>query len=102
MKFKLTKRVKIGGTVFSVKKMQLNEKEARDGFIGYWTQEIRIDQNVNQIDALLHEITHGVGKYLAVNLSEDWVDRISAAHRMLIADNPALFRHLADVLGGGK
>jgi hypothetical protein len=102
MKFRLPKEIKIGGKRYPVKTENLASKDL-DGFISYRESLISIDIKCDQVHALLHEITHGVARYLGINdLGEEWTERIAHAQRMMISDNPALFRRLADHLGGGR
>ena len=100
MKFRWPKKIKVGGKTYRVAVGNLKDRNLA-GFIDEHKSEITIDPTAD-VQVLLHEIVHASEVHLAARIGEEWVDRISQALSMLIADNPALFRRLADHLGGGK
>lgn len=106
MKFKPTKIVKIGGCRYKIlfdKKRYA--REGSSGSIHYYTKEISIDPEGDVVGTLLHEIVHAACEHVqppSGDVGEEWVCRIAETVRMLVADNPVLFRRLADLLGGGR
>ncbi len=101
MKFKLPKRVKIGGTRYVVTREREHESTTGNkATINHRRETIIMDPETNQIHSLLHEIVHGVDWFLCPekNLTENEVERITEAVKMFIADNPRLLHHLANCL----
>ncbi len=102
MKFRTPRTVKILATRLKVSLVDLAGECGRQAEIRFWKKEIRLDKDNPNAESLLHEIVHSVDEQLALNMDEDNVSRMGTALATLIADNPRLFHHLADVLGGGQ
>jgi hypothetical protein len=93
----ITDKVKIGGLVYTVKKVDKCKSDNRntDGMIHYDEGIIELQKDM-QGDYLsyvfIHEIVHGIYDFLCYEQDEKIVDQISRALHMVIKDNPEIFK----------
>jgi hypothetical protein len=96
--FKPPKLVRILGVDHEVVLGDVAGESGRRAEILFWKNRIRLDQDNPSPCSLIHEMIHVLDERLKLGLGEDGVIRMDAALTVLVADNPAVFRHLANVL----
>jgi hypothetical protein len=96
--FKLVKRVKILGLVYSCALENIDQKDGSMGVVRLLLREIAIDPYADRIKSLTHEIVHAFAYALGGTLDEGWTDRIAQAAIAFMTDNPALVRRMVDYL----
>lgn len=98
---KIPDKIRIGGVDHLIKKVPdlIHEYKIAYGQIDYDSHEIRINPNLSddqgQCQTLLHEMLHGLTRFLGMdklNHDEDSIDKLANGLYMIIKDNPDMFK----------
>jgi len=107
-KFKLPKRLKIGGAWWTVKQLDTHlvtkdEDEYLHGICRPSDKEILISKNEDTVDIFLHELIHAICSFMGYEKDDEQkVEAGAHALQMFIADNHEFIKRLANYLGGGR
>ncbi|MFH2079034.1 MAG: hypothetical protein ABIJ73_10020 [Pseudomonadota bacterium] len=103
-KFRVPKSVKIGACRYAIRLPPENRARALRGEILIMTHVINLDPDLPRTwpSTLLHEIQHALEDQLGLDFDESTTTRVAWGWAGVIADNPGLFRALADALGGDR